>query len=108
MTARFPGGTDSPHASTTVPGEALMAVRVAVDFPEDAFSALRTTPEDFVRARRQAAAIAVVPRQALLVPKRQQAAVVRDVAVKVSVRASAQAAWYARHPRGSPDCETTL
>ncbi len=33
-----------------------MAVRVSVDLPEDAFSALRTTPEDFVREMRLAAA----------------------------------------------------
>lgn len=34
-----------------------MGVRVSVDLPEDAFSALRTTPEDFVREMRLAAAV---------------------------------------------------
>lgn len=34
-----------------------MSVRVLVELPEDAFSALRTTPEDFVREMRLAAAV---------------------------------------------------
>ena len=34
-----------------------MSVRVSVELPEDAFSALRTTPEDFVKEMRLAAAV---------------------------------------------------
>ena len=34
-----------------------MSVRVSVDLPEDAFSALRTTPESFVAEMRLAAAV---------------------------------------------------
>jgi predicted HTH domain antitoxin len=34
-----------------------MTVRVSVELPEDAFSALRTSPEDFVREMRLAAAV---------------------------------------------------
>jgi predicted HTH domain antitoxin len=34
-----------------------MSVRVSVDLPEDAFSALRTTPEGFVKEMRLAAAV---------------------------------------------------
>jgi predicted HTH domain antitoxin len=34
-----------------------MSVRVFVELPEEAFSALRTTPEDFVREMRLAAAV---------------------------------------------------
>ena len=34
-----------------------MGVRVSVELPEDAFSALRTTPEDFVAEMRLAAAV---------------------------------------------------
>ncbi len=34
-----------------------MTVRVSVDCPEDTFSALRTTPEDFVQEMRLAAAV---------------------------------------------------
>jgi len=34
-----------------------MSVRVSLDLPEDAFSALRTTPEGFVKEMRLAAAV---------------------------------------------------
>jgi predicted HTH domain antitoxin len=34
-----------------------MSVRVALDLPEEAFSALRTSPEDFARQMRIAAAV---------------------------------------------------
>ena len=34
-----------------------MSVRVSVELPEDAFSALRTTPEGFVKEMRLAAAV---------------------------------------------------
>jgi predicted HTH domain antitoxin len=34
-----------------------MSVRVSLELPEDAFSALRTTPEGFVREMRLAAAV---------------------------------------------------
>jgi hypothetical protein len=34
-----------------------MGVRVSVDLPEDAFSALRTTPESFVAEMRLAATV---------------------------------------------------
>ena len=34
-----------------------MSVRVSVELPEDAFSALRTTPEDFVKEMRLAASV---------------------------------------------------
>lgn len=34
-----------------------MVVRVSIDLPEDAFSALRTTPEAFVKEMRVAAAV---------------------------------------------------